>query len=346
MRIEIGSRIKNLRVEKGITQEELGNYLGISYQAVSKWENNVTSPDVQLLPLLSVYFGITIDELFEMPNEVHMERIENMIYDERIISHENFTYAEKFLHGVLKSEPKNARSYYLLAALHNHRGKSDHAIAAEYAKQALKYEPYVKDHHCELVHAENGVYGDNYYNRHDSLIEYYTEFTKKHPEYWSGYLYLLDQLIGDGHYNEAKSILKKVKKLKHTCLDDMYEGDIELGLGNPNGAIEIWNRGVKDFPSAWEAYISRGDRMVKLGRYEEAIIDYEKCMELQEKPRLIDPLVFMARAHEILGQYDKAIDAFKQEIAILQEEHSIFSGETIDEPKREIERLRKLINKR
>ena len=72
MGIEVGKQIKNLRIEKGVTQEELANYLGISYQAVSKWENDVTSPDIQLLPLLSVYFGITIDKLFEMPDKSHM----------------------------------------------------------------------------------------------------------------------------------------------------------------------------------------------------------------------------------------------------------------------------------
>ena len=68
MKIEIGQRIKSLRIEKGVTQEELASHLGLSYQAVSKWENNVSTPDIQLLPLLSVYFGVTIDDLFEMPH--------------------------------------------------------------------------------------------------------------------------------------------------------------------------------------------------------------------------------------------------------------------------------------
>ncbi len=345
MRIEIGRRIKNLRTERGITQEALANHLGVSYQAVSKWENNLTSPDIQLLPLLSVYFGITIDELFEIPNEAHMNRIENMLKDEKVISYENFTYAENFLQDVLKSNIKDARACCLLAALHNHRAKSDHVIAAEYAKLALKYKPYEKEHHCALVEAENGVFGDYYYNRHDSLIQYYEEFTKKHPEYWSGHLFYLDQLIGDGYYDEARNVINKLRKLKHTCLDDMYEGDIELAIGNLQNAIKLWNQGVKDFPKAWEAYVSRGDRMVKIGRYEEAIIDYKKCMETQEKPRLVEPLIFMVKAYEILEKYDEAINVLNEEIQILQDEHGIFTGELIDEPKREIDRLRKILKK-
>lgn len=345
MTIEIGRQIKNLRIEKGVTQEELANYLGISYQAVSKWENNVTAPDIELLPKLSIYFGVTIDELFVIPCEVQLERIENMLYNERIISAEVFTYAVNFLENTIKDDPKNAKAYYLLGALYNHRAENDNKKASIYIKEALKYEPYVKDYHCALIHAEKGIFGDEYYNRHDDLIKYYEEFTAKHSNYWSGHLFYLDQLIGDGHYDKARNVLKHVRKLKHTSLDFMYEGDIELQLGNVDKAKELWDQGVKEFPKSWTAYISRGDRRVKLGYYEEALKDYEKSMELQEKPRIVDPLEFMAKIYEKLGKYEKAQEVLQQEISILQDEYNIFSGEMIDKPKREIERLKKLYEK-
>lgn len=50
----IGNIINKLRKDKGITQEELGQYLGISSQAVSKWENRGV-PDTELLPLIADY---------------------------------------------------------------------------------------------------------------------------------------------------------------------------------------------------------------------------------------------------------------------------------------------------
>jgi len=59
----IGTNIKRLRVNKGITQEQLGEALGVSGQAVSKWENEMTLPDILFLPRLAEYFGISIDEL-------------------------------------------------------------------------------------------------------------------------------------------------------------------------------------------------------------------------------------------------------------------------------------------
>ena len=151
MKVEIGTRIRELRLQKGITQEQLATYIGISYQAVSKWENNVTSPDIQLLPQLAVYFGVKIDEFFEMPNEVQMERIENMLDHERIISQENFTYSKKTLLEILKSEPENGRAYYLLSALYQHRATSDRDVAAEYAEKAIKYSPYPKEYHHMLI---------------------------------------------------------------------------------------------------------------------------------------------------------------------------------------------------
>lgn len=55
--------ITQLRKEKGITQVELADYLGISFQAISKWENGTTLPDISLLPELAQYFQVSVDQL-------------------------------------------------------------------------------------------------------------------------------------------------------------------------------------------------------------------------------------------------------------------------------------------
>ena len=59
----IGTNIRRLRQNKGITQEQLGDAVGVSGQAVSKWENESTLPDILSLPKLADYFGISIDDL-------------------------------------------------------------------------------------------------------------------------------------------------------------------------------------------------------------------------------------------------------------------------------------------
>ena len=60
----LGNKIAELRKEKGMTQETLANMLGVSNQAVSKWEANQSCPDIQLLPELADLFEISLDSLF------------------------------------------------------------------------------------------------------------------------------------------------------------------------------------------------------------------------------------------------------------------------------------------
>lgn len=67
----IGSKIGIYRKEKQMTQEELANQLGVSAQAVSKWENDLSCPDIRLLVSLSKILGITLGEL--LSNEEHKE---------------------------------------------------------------------------------------------------------------------------------------------------------------------------------------------------------------------------------------------------------------------------------
>ena len=60
----LGSNIMRLRKERGLTQEQLATALGISFQAVSKWETGNSCPDISTLPLLAEIFSVSIDELF------------------------------------------------------------------------------------------------------------------------------------------------------------------------------------------------------------------------------------------------------------------------------------------
>ena len=64
--MNLGENIKNLRKERNVSQEKLANYLNVSFQAVSKWENGNTCPDLSLLPEIARFFGITVDELLQV----------------------------------------------------------------------------------------------------------------------------------------------------------------------------------------------------------------------------------------------------------------------------------------
>ncbi len=64
--LKLGENIKRLRSQRELTQEQLADILGVSAQAVSRWENDTTYPDITLLPAIAAYFDVTLDELMGM----------------------------------------------------------------------------------------------------------------------------------------------------------------------------------------------------------------------------------------------------------------------------------------
>ncbi|MBQ4607579.1 MAG: helix-turn-helix domain-containing protein, partial [Clostridia bacterium] len=64
MKLQIGETIRQLRLRDGRTQEDLAEALGISPQAVSRWEKGGAYPDMEAVPAIANYFGVTIDMLF------------------------------------------------------------------------------------------------------------------------------------------------------------------------------------------------------------------------------------------------------------------------------------------
>lgn len=104
---DMGKQIRALRLKKNITQEKLAGRLLISPQAVSKWENGQTLPDITLLPGLSTQLGVSIDELFELTDETHLERIQNMLDDTAPLTREAADYARGFLEKKLEDRVRS-----------------------------------------------------------------------------------------------------------------------------------------------------------------------------------------------------------------------------------------------
>ncbi len=75
MQLSLGNKIRELRRRDGRTQEALAEALGVTSQAVSRWEGGGSYPDMELLPSIANYFGVTIDELFGY-NSVRSRRID------------------------------------------------------------------------------------------------------------------------------------------------------------------------------------------------------------------------------------------------------------------------------
>ena len=139
----LGERIADLRRERGITQENLAGTIGVSAQAISKWENNATMPDITLLPIIADTLGVTIDELFGIRRKVqekliNCEETPKAVYDQILNtmwrSGDNNDFAER-------AKAQFAKSPY------EHSGFVSEVAGAVYANKdiALTYLPSDKE---------------------------------------------------------------------------------------------------------------------------------------------------------------------------------------------------------
>lgn len=77
--LKLGENLKRNRLKKELTQEQLADILGVSAQAVSRWENGTTYPDITLLPTIACYFEITLDELMGMDDFKSEEHLKELL---------------------------------------------------------------------------------------------------------------------------------------------------------------------------------------------------------------------------------------------------------------------------
>ncbi|MBO5257322.1 MAG: helix-turn-helix transcriptional regulator, partial [Clostridia bacterium] len=119
--LPIAEKIRTLRKERGITQDELAAALRVSFQSVSRWENGQTYPDIELIPKIAAYFGVTTDELL-------VEK------DESILKEERERRKSKY-HTDIWSEKDSSKKFEL--AMKAFRDFPDEYRYAAYAMDAL-----------------------------------------------------------------------------------------------------------------------------------------------------------------------------------------------------------------
>lgn len=105
--MQMGEKIKALRKRKNVSQEVFANYLGVSFQAVSKWENGVTMPDVAVIPAIASFFGVSTDELFDFNLYEIEKRVEEIVNEHSKYWDTDKKKAEKIIRDGLKKYPGN-----------------------------------------------------------------------------------------------------------------------------------------------------------------------------------------------------------------------------------------------
>ena len=290
--MELGEKIKELRLKRNWTQEDLAESLSVTCQTVSKWENMITMPDISLLPKLSEVFGVTIDDLFSLSIEQKLNRIESKLDMVDELSIHEFDDIKDFL--LLEKENDNFKyqSTSLLAYLYTHRLMSDSKKIRKYAKEAIMMEPNKKDTQWMLGKTGEYYCWDWNMSNHTEAINFYKEVVDKNKDVALPYWYLIDNLIADHRCDEAgaDAIIKE--------MEEKYRGEKFC-------AFEIA-----------QYYAKKAD-------YKKAIAYYEESF-LQQKdyryPRYIDELLSIRDIYNILGDKNKEIDAYNRIIDCLKNE--------------------------
>ena len=91
MQLNLGTKIRELRRRDGRTQDNLAEALGVTAQAVSRWESSGSYPDMEMIPAIANYFHVSIDELFGYHDE-REEKIKNILNNAtKILTKQGFT---------------------------------------------------------------------------------------------------------------------------------------------------------------------------------------------------------------------------------------------------------------
>lgn len=107
MNIRMGEKIRSLRKRNNLSQEVLAQFLGISFQAVSKWENGTAMPDVSMIPAIASFFNVSTDELFDFNRIEQEQKVQQICWDAAQYRFMNPKRSESMLRDALKQYPGN-----------------------------------------------------------------------------------------------------------------------------------------------------------------------------------------------------------------------------------------------
>ncbi len=336
--MEMGKEIRRLRLDRGLTQEALAAALNVTAQTVSKWECGNSVPDVQLLPEIAVYFGVSIDQLFAMTPQQQMERIENRIYARGLFDEAEERQLEAQLGAFGEDPALKGRAELLLAKLYNNQADQYRLLAVEHGKVAVEETKGDSDAVSELANAWGSYMPDWNVRNHHALIEWLSDYCERNPRNRCPLMWLLDNLIDDKRLAEAKLWLEKLAALDDTFRTPMYRYLIAQAEGKGETEQRLRElEGMQDQEWCWA--LTLGDIYTQRQEYDKAIEWYRKGQQMQPAPRFTDAATSIAHIREIQGDTAGAVEAYREVLRLLREDWGIVSGETRDEVERAIQKL-------
>ena len=323
--MKLGNKIRKMRIKAGLTQEQLAEKLAVSGQSVSKWENDVSMPDIMLLPDIAEIFGVSIDELFDLTVAQKLKRIENRIEIEEELSEQSFRDYESFLLQQLDEKNNRVEALSLLADLYHHRMECDSKRVSKYAREAILLDPSQKNCQWLLSKAEGHAVWDWNFANHSRAIDFYKDVIAGDvgdPKTSMPYYYLIDNLLADGRAVEAELYLTEFSRLPsaNPVMIDVYKAYIALANYDVKVADEIIARCVADHPDDSGYLFEAAQYYARRCDYDKAIELYERSWAVDKAPRYTDALYGIAMIHKIRGDKNGALSVYDRILECLRNE--------------------------
>ena len=337
--MEMGKEIRRLRTDRGLTQEALASALHVTAQTVSKWECGTSFPDVQLLPEIAVFFGVSIDRLFAMTPEQELERLENHIAGSGLLAESETRRIEQQLRAIAENPAHAGRALTILTGLFNHQAERYRECAVTVGREAVERSEGSGDAISELANAWNSYIPDWCCRNHHALIEWFSDYCRRNPKNRPALMWLLDNLIDDRRLAEAREWLGKLEQIDGTFRTSMYRCLIAQAAGDREEADRLLLELEAMEGQDWSWALTVGDLFTQRQEYDKAVSWYRRAQEMQPAPKFIDSAESIAHICEIRGDRAGAADAYREQLRLLEQDWGIVSGEEHAKIERAIQKL-------
>lgn len=267
------NNLRQLRLEKGLTQEQLASALGVSAQSVSRWECGNTLPDVMLLPEIARLYGVTVDDLYREKAHGYPSYAQRLlaVYEASGRS-EDFLAAEQEFSRMPEPTADDLRSW---GVLYHYMMKHSAAKAQQKLDQAMAHPGATERVYRSAALQKNAVLHD--LGKGEQEAERYDRLLEKQPEDLQ--LWVLCS---------AANLL----------------------VGRNLRALEVAREGLVRFPEQAVLHVHAGDACRELKRYEEAFSHWHQALAMDHS--FLDAAFSMGFCYEELGQYEKAYSVWTE----------------------------------
>ncbi len=318
MTIQIGNNIKALRKRDKRTQEDVAEALGITFQAVSRWESGISYPDMEMIPAIANYFGVTIDELFgfESKKEKMIDDIIEKVnaYDYCCdVDGKRLDACILLLREGLAGFPGDERLLLKLADVLWRAGYSRQMLSAYIDDEGYfrrNYEKNIQNPYCsESIHicenlAENAENKEIAYSANHLLIRLYRDIgdTDKAIAYAERmpYMYRCRELTlcsaCDGKEREeylGKALLNMTGTLANEMINalvcNVHNFDTDLCIDKVNGVVNLFAVVCDDgnygeyYGNLMELHLFLAHVQWERGYYDDAFVSLDKAYEYSKK---------------------------------------------------------------